>query len=50
MLRTTLNDGHVVQYDVESGQVIDEWGGFEQWLDFVLQEGYELFDYEGNDK
>ena len=25
-------------------------GGFEQWLDFVLQEGYELFDYEGNDK
>lgn len=50
LLRTTSNDGHVVQYDVESGQVIDEWGGFEQWLDFVLQEGYELFDYEGNDK
>ena len=48
--RTTLEDGCVVQFDVESGQIIDEWNCFSQWLDSVLAEGQELFDYEGNEK
>ena len=48
--RTTLEDGCVVQFDVESGRIIDEWNGFSQWLDSVLVEGKELFDYEGNEK
>ena len=48
--RTTIYDGCVVQYDVESLKIIDEWDGFGQWLRFVFEEGNELFDYEGNDK
>lgn len=48
--RTSKYDGCIVQYDVESSKIINEWNDFEQWLRFVFEEGNELFDYEGNDK
>lgn len=48
--RTTKEDGYIVQFDVESAQVIEEWDEFTTWLNYVFEEGHELFDYEGNEK
>ncbi len=47
---TTKEDGCVVQFDLESAQVIVEWDGFAEWLNYIFEEGNELFDYEGNEK
>ena len=47
---TTKEDGCVVQFDLESAQVIVEWDGFAEWLNYIFEEGNGLFDYEGNEK
>lgn len=47
---TTIEDGRILQFDVESGKIVDEWNGFEEWLNYIFEEGNEMFDYEGNDR
>lgn len=47
--RSTLEDGWVIQWDIESAKIIEEWSSLYDWLNCVMEEGMELFDYEGND-
>ena len=47
---TTIEDGRIIQYDVESGEIVDEWNGFVEWLKYVFEEGKEMFNYEGNER
>lgn len=47
--RSTLEDGCVIQWDPEAAKIIDEWQSLYDWLNCVMEEGAELFDYEGND-
>lgn len=47
--RTTVDDGCVVQFDVESGEIVQEWSNFSLWLQGVFKEGHNIFDYEGNE-
>lgn len=47
---STVKDGVILQYDVESNKIVDKWDGFIEWLSSVFEEGTELFDYEGNDR
>lgn len=47
--RSTYADGYVIQWDPEAAKVIDEWQSLYDWLNCVMEEGAELFDYEGND-
>lgn len=44
MNRTDKNDGCVVQYDVESGEILQEWESLYLWLDLTFEEGQILFD------
>jgi len=48
--RSTIDDGFIVLYDVEKPGIIDEWEGVETWLEYVFEEGNEIYDYEGNEK
>lgn len=47
--KCTLEDGRVIQWDPESAKVISKWKSLYDWLNGVMEEGTELFDYEGND-
>lgn len=47
--RSTLEDGCVIQWDLETAKIIGEWQSLYDWLNCVMEEGAELFDYEGND-
>lgn len=47
--RSTLEDGCVIQWDPETAKIIEEWQSLYDWLNCVMEEGAELFDYEGND-
>lgn len=47
--KTTLEDGYVIQWDPENTKIVDEWKSLYEWLNCVMEEGAELFDYEGND-
>ncbi len=47
--RSNLEDGCVIQWDPEAAKIIEEWQSLYDWLNCVMEEGTELFDYEGND-
>lgn len=47
--RSNLEDGCVIQWDPEEAKIIEEWQSLYDWLNSVMEEGAELFDYEGND-
>lgn len=45
----TLEDGRVIQWDPVRGRIVRKWKSFYGWLNSVMEDGTELFDYEGND-
>ncbi len=47
--RTTLEDGCVIQWDPESVKIVNEWQSLYEWLNWIMEDGKELFDYDGND-
>ena len=46
---TNFEDGRVIQYDVETGKIIDEWNSFVEWVNSIFEEGKEMFNYNGED-
>lgn len=48
--KTTKEDGCIVQFDIDSAKIIEEWDKFEEWLNFTFEDGNEQFDYDGNPK
>ncbi len=50
LTQTTLEDGHVVLFDVETAEITEEWCSFFDWLKSVFEEGKAIFDYEGLDR
>lgn len=47
--RSNLEDGCVIQWDPESAKIINEWKSLYDWLNWIMEDGKELFDYDGND-
>lgn len=46
---TNAEDGKIIQYDVETGTITFEWGGFSEWITHVLDEGSKTFNYAGEE-
>jgi len=44
------NDTEVIQWDHETASVSRTWNGLVEWLMSELAEGFELVDYDGEDK
>ena len=47
--KSTLDHLHIIEFNPETGRVVDEWDSVNDWLMAVIYAGQDIFDFNGNE-